>query len=186
MFNKIQECLKSEDGIIGQAVFLLSIILFVTLFAFGWGISKFVQGKQMLARCSTNIAVATAVYMEQQPTGLVGILTQDAVLSAGNEWWRNSACRNAEVWNPLVGDNGSIPGEISPNVAVSDSYTLTAPGVGVISFVQDFENDALVVTVQQSIKGFLFNEWTPTDVTEIGIAYPYQYGASSRGFAAYS
>jgi hypothetical protein len=183
MFSKIQERLKSEDGVIGQAVFLLSIILFVTLFAFGWGISKFVQGKQMLSRCATNIAVATAVYMEQQPTGLVGVLTQDAVLSAGNEWWRNSTCRSTEVWNPLVGDNGSIPGEIAPT---SEGFILTAPGVGSVDFVQDFENDALVVTVQQRVKGFLFNDWTPTDVTEIGIAYPYQYGASSRGFAAYS
>lgn len=183
MFNKIQERLKSEDGVIGQAVFLLSIILFVTLFAFGWGISKFVQGKQMLARCSTNIAVATAVYMEQQPSGLVGILTQDAALSAGNEWWRNSTCRSTEVWNPLVGDDGSTPGEIAPT---ADGFILTASGVGTVEFVQDIDNDALVVTVQQSVKGFLFNEWTPTDVTEIGIAYPYQYGASSRGFAAYS
>ena len=183
MFNKIQERLKSEDGVIGQAVFLLSIILFVTLFAFGWGISKFVQGKQMLARCSTNIAVSTAVYMEQQPTGLVGILTEDAVLSAGNEWWRNSNCRSAGTWNPLIGDNGSIPGEIAPT---AEGFTLTAPGVGTIDFVQDVANDALVVTVRQRLKGFLFNEWTPTDVTEIGIAYPYQYGASSRGFAAYS
>lgn len=186
MFSKVQERLKSEDGVIGQAVFLLSIILFVTLFAFGWGISKFVQGKQMLSRCATNIAVATAVYMEQQPTGRVGVLTQDAVLSAGNEWWRNSTCRSTEVWNPLVGDDGSTGVEVYPNAPISDEYLLTAGGIGAIKFVRDIENDALVVTVQQSIKGFLFNEWTPTDVTEIGIAYPYQYGASSRGFAAYS
>lgn len=186
MFNKIQERLKSEDGVIGQAVFLLSIILFVTLFAFGWGISKFVQGKQMLARCSTNIAVATAVYMEQQELTKVGVLSKRAIEEAGEKWWQSSTCRSTEVWNPLVGDNGSTVGEISPNVEVSDEYLLTVGGVGKIQFVLDRDNDALVVTVQQSVKGFLFNQWTPTNVTEIGIAYPYQYGASSRGFAAYS
>ncbi|NDB65889.1 MAG: hypothetical protein EB168_09520, partial [Euryarchaeota archaeon] len=142
--------------------------LFVSLFAFGWGISKFVQGKQMLSRCATNIAVATAVYMEQQELTTVGVLTPRAIQVAGDEWWRNSTCRSTEVWNPLVGDNGSIPGEIAPT---SDGFILTAPGVGSINFVQDIDNDALVVTVQQSVKGFLFNEWTPTDVTEIGIAY---------------
>ncbi len=183
MFSKIQNRLKSEDGVIGQAVFLLSIILFVTLFAFGWGISKFVQGKQMLSRCASNVAVATAVYMQQQPTGLVGELTDEAVLLAGNEWWKNSICRTTEVWNPMVGDGGNIESELA---VTADGFIVTAPGVGSIEFVRDELNDAVVVTVQQRIKGFLFNEWTPTDVSEIGIAYPYQYGDASRGFSAYS